>query len=181
MYSDISGKFPILISIGIAIITAVSIHGAAKAHKTAQSLGSDGWELFGYTISGLIMGDYLPVKDNWDSISQNILPYDNETDQYINFNFNKGNNKYYSFYTAGLYSKYLKDNIYTNLDSRTNIGMYFELQAHYVFDKILGKWYINGNPAMLGDPSTDTTARFFEGIVIFIRDFGSSLSELKYY
>jgi hypothetical protein len=59
--------------------------------------------------------------------------------------------------------------------------MYLELQAHYGFDKIFGSWYTNGNPAMLGDTSTDSTARLFEGIARFIYDFGSPLSELNNY
>ncbi|HBG32501.1 MAG TPA: hypothetical protein DDW82_01990 [Acholeplasmataceae bacterium] len=181
MYTDSDGDFPILILIGIVFVTATAVHGAAKAYKTAKSLGSEGWELAGYTTSGLILGDYLPVKDNWDSISADIKPYDNETDQYINFNFNKGNNKYYSIYTAGLFSKYLKENIYSDFECRTNLGMYLELQTHYGFEKIFGNWYTNGNPAMLGDTSTDSTARLFEGIARFIYDFGSLLSELNNY
>lgn len=64
MFTDSDGDFPVLILIGIVIVTAIAVHGAVKAYKTAKSLGSKGWELTGYTASGIILGDYLPVKTN---------------------------------------------------------------------------------------------------------------------
>jgi hypothetical protein len=163
MYIDRDGEFPILILIGIAIVTAAAVYGAAKAFKTAKSPGSEGWELAGYTASGLIAGDYFVVRDNWDSISQNIIPGYNATDDpYINFDFTK--NKYYSIFTAGLYAKYLYSNYY--VEGRTVLGMYIELQVHYVFDKVARPIGItNGNPAWLGAPDLngDWTAWIFEG------------------
>lgn len=164
MYIDRDGNFPILLTlIGLAV-GAYMTYGAVKAHNTSKDLGYSGWELAGYTASGLIAGDYFVVKDNWDSISQGIEPgYFSGKNPYINFNFDQ--NKYYSIFTSGLYARHLKDNYHVN--GRTNLGMYLELQAHYVFDKVGRPFGItNGNPAWLGAPDLngDWTAWIFEVI-----------------
>ena len=161
MFTDSDGDFPVLILIGIVIVTAIAVHGAVKAYKTAKSLGLKGWELTGYTASGIILGDYLPVKNKWEDISKNIDP--GLINGIINFDFTSNNNRYYSIYTASLYSKYLKNNIYYNKNSRTQLGAYIELQGHYL-GYLLGNSH--GNPAFLGDPdwSGDWTAALAEFI-----------------
>ncbi|XMB72168.1 hypothetical protein RJI07_08675 [Mycoplasmatota bacterium WC30] len=162
MYTDSDGDFPLLIFIGVAIITALAVHGAIKSYVTAKGLGSEGWELAGYTVSGLVLGDYLPVKDNWDTISQNI-DSGLTKDGLINFDFTSRGNKYYSIYTAGLYANYLKDNVYFNMQSRTHIGMYIELQGHFLAYRIGNS---HGNPAFIGVPdwNGDWTAAVSENL-----------------
>ncbi|MFA7436414.1 MAG: RHS repeat-associated core domain-containing protein [Bacilli bacterium] len=99
MHVDPEGDFPWLIILGV-IVVSYMLTGAVKAYNSASELGSTDWELAGYTTSGLIMGDYLPVKNNWVQISRDIDPgYQNGI---IDFKFT--NNEYYSIYTARLYS-----------------------------------------------------------------------------
>lgn len=166
MYSDPSGKFPILISLLALGAAAYMTYGAVKAHNTSKDLGYDGWKLAGYTTSGLIAGDYFVVRDNWDTISKDIVPgYDG-----IRINFNFTENKYYTVFTAGLYAKHLKDKYYVK--GRTTLGMYIELQGHFIFDKIARPFGItNGNPAWMGPPDLngDWTAWIAEGIARSIR------------
>ncbi len=174
MFTDPSGEFAILTFIIVSFVITIATHGAMKAYQTAKSLGSEGWELAGYTASGLILGDYLPVKDNWDEISQSIDP--GVINGQINFDFNSEGNVYYSMYTAGLYASYLKENLYSNRSDRTPTGMYIELQFHYGFYKIDAfaggmfnggnPFFGNGNPAYLGVPdwSGDWTAATSEFI-----------------
>jgi RHS repeat-associated protein len=163
MYIDRDGNFPVLISLLAIAVATYMTYGAVKSYNTSKDLGYSGWDLAGYTASGLIAGDYFVVRDNWDSISQNIIPGYNATDDpYINFDFTK--NKYYSIFTAGLYAKHLYSNYY--VEGRTVLGMYIELQVHYVFDKVARPFGItNGNPAWLGAPDLngDWTAWIFEG------------------
>jgi RHS repeat-associated protein len=163
MYIDRDGNFPVLISLLAIAVATYMTYGAVKSYNTSKDLGYSGWDLAGYTASGLIAGDYFVVRDNWDSISQNIIPGYNATDDpYINFDFTK--NKYYSIFTAGLYAKHLHSNYY--VEGRTVLGMHIELQAHYVFDKVARPFGItNGNPAWLGAPDLngDWTAWIFEG------------------
>jgi hypothetical protein len=154
MLADYEGYFPWLILLGIVVISCM-VTGAIKAHNTASELGSTGWELAGYTASGLIFSDYLPIKNNWNTIYQNIKP--GYKDGIIDFNFTE--NRYYSIYTAGLYSDYLYENC--PVEGRTKTGMYIELQVHYVAYKV---GIENGNPAMLGVPdfNGDWTAAISE-------------------
>jgi hypothetical protein len=178
MYLDPSGEFAIIPMIIGVLILASSIQGAIKAYQTAKSLGSTGWGLCGYTISGLVVGDYLPVKDNWDSISQTIEP--NTELGNINFDFDVAGNKYYSSYTAGLYAAFLKNGVYATRNDRTEAGMYIELQFHYFFyriDSLAGNIFNNGsmifgngNPALLGvsDWNGDWTAALSEFIAELI-------------
>ena len=147
MYSDITGEFPVLISLIAVAVGTYMTYGAIKAHNTSKGLGYSGWELAGYTASGLVAGDYYVVKDNWDSISKNIVDGYIESDNpYIDFDFTK--NKHYSVFTASLYAKYLNKNFY--VESRTTLGMYIELQAHYLAYNI---GVSNGNPAWMGPPA----------------------------
>ena len=160
MYYDPSGRLPITaIVVGAALTLAYMIKGASQAYNTSTELGITGWKRIGYTLSGIFVGDYLVVKDNWDEISKEI-----EIEDY-NFDFKQ--NQYYIFWTAGLYAKHLKENEYENEESRTELGLYLELQAHYLA-------YLVGNEhgkdgAYMGPTSSDDTARFFENIAKIIR------------
>ncbi|MDX9808307.1 MAG: RHS repeat-associated core domain-containing protein, partial [Acholeplasma sp.] len=164
MNIDSDGNSPVLISLIAVAVVIYMTYGAVKSYNTSKDLGYSGWNLVGYTALGLIAGDYFVVKDNWNSISGNIISgYDATNEPYINFDFTK--NKYYSIFTASLYAKHLRDNY--NVSGRTTLGMYIELQAHYVFDKVAKPFGItNGNPAWLGTPSLkgDWTAWIAEGI-----------------
>ena len=110
--------------IRVKVISDYFKEGSKRAYYASLSLGLGEEETFGYTMSGLIFGDYFVVKDNWETISSSINIDNN------NFKFQQ--NHYYSFWTAGLYAKHLKDNYYYNDKSRTELGIYIELQAHYV-------------------------------------------------
>ena len=166
MYLDSTGNFPILMTLFALGVAAYMTYGAVKAHNTSKDLGYEGWELAGYIALGLIAGDYFVVKDNWDTISKDIIPgYDG-----IRINFNFTENKYYSIFTAGLYAKHLNDNYY--VAGRTVLGMYVELQGHYAFDKVAKPFGItNGNPAWMGSPDLngDWTAWIAENIARSIR------------
>ncbi len=162
MYTDSDGEFAIFIFLIVTIVTAIAVHGAMKAYETAKELGSEGWELAGYTASGIILGDYLPVKDNWDTIEFTIDSGLTDEGQ-INFNFTQNGNNYYSFYTSGLYANYLKNNVYSSRPDRTKIGMYIELQGHYLAYQFGNS---HGNPAYLGVPAWngDWTAELAESL-----------------
>ena len=154
------GVLSVVAKVVLAVVAASAVIGAVEAYKTASELGSTGWELAGYTASGVILGDYLPVKDNWDTISEGIVTGYNGT--VIDFKFTE--NKYYNIYTAGLYADYLNTNC--PVEGRTELGLFIELQAHYVAYKVGIK---NGNPAMLGVPNSDNTALIAENIALIAR------------
>ncbi len=133
--------------------------GAKRAWNTSTSLGITGWERVYYTVTGLYVGDYLVVKDNWDIVSQTI-----EMD---GDNFSFQDNPYYSFWTASLFAKYLKENYYANEESRTTLGLYLELQFHYVLYLIGNEHGTDG--AYMGPTSEDSNASFFERIANLLR------------
>ncbi|MGD9909854.1 MAG: RHS repeat-associated core domain-containing protein [Candidatus Izemoplasmatales bacterium] len=165
MYTDSDGEFAIFVFLIVTIMTTLAVHGAMKAYETAKDLGSEGWELAGYTASGIILGDYLPVKDNWDEISSTIIPNPDPNIDMIDFYFDLEGNSFYSCYTAGLYANYLKNTYYSNNSRRTELGMYIELQGHYIaYD--LGLFPDHSNPAALGVPvwGSDPTAFIAESL-----------------
>ncbi len=162
MNIDPSGYFATLFLTVVfgALVTYMS-SGATRAWHTSTSLGITGWERAYYTVAGLFVGDYLVVKDNWDIVSQTI----NMDEKNYNFEFQK--NPYYSFWTAGLFANFLEENYYTNEYSRTTLGLYLELQLHYIL-------YLFGNEhgtdgASMGPISEDSNAIFFEFIAILLR------------
>jgi len=55
---------------------------------------------------------------------------------------------------------------YSDRDDRTKLGIYIELQAHYIYFKLFEKNSENprGNPAYIGNPEYDSTAMLFEAI-----------------
>lgn len=172
MYADPSGRFLLttlwLLIIAGAVMYAVS--GATQAYESAKSLGYEGGELFGYTLSGLLVGDYLVVKDNWDTISKDII--------FEDYNFDFSENPYYSFWTAGLYAKELMRK-YTPDMKRTTIGIYLELQTHYIF-------YLFGNShatdgAYMGAAkwNADRNAIFFELVASIFSIFSIRLKDLQ--
>ena len=159
MYFDPSGRFVVILSVCVAFTLAYMIEGASQAYNTSTELGITGWKRVGYTAAGLFLGDYPVVKDNWEEVSKSI--------EMTGYNFDFEQNKYYSFWTAGLYAKHLKENEYENEESRTELGLYLELQAHYLA-------YLIGNEhgkdgAFMGPTSSDKTARFFENLAKIIR------------
>ena len=174
MYVDPTGHFVLL----TLAMVAISVYGATKAYDTATDLGYSGTDLAGYTLSGLAVGDYLVVKDNWETISQTIEEgYDSKSKA---FNFSFTENPYYSMYTASLFTEHLcreNEAMGNPVKGRTKLGIYIELQAHYVAYKI---GIPNGNPAWLGEPSWsgDWTAALCEtaaSILSFIGTFIGSL------
>ena len=172
MYVDPTGHFVLL----TLAMVAISVYGATKAYDTATDLGYSGTDLAGYTLSGLAVGDYLVVKDNWETISQTIDEgYNSKA-----FDFSFTDNPYYSMYTASLFTEHLcreNEAMGNPVKGRTKLGIYIELQAHYVAYKI---GIPNGNPAWLGEPiwSGDWTAALCEtaaSILSFIGTFIGSL------
>ena len=127
MNVDPTGKSLISLLIISTAVGAYVGHGASTSVETCDSLGITGWKRFGYAISGIFIGNYLVVKNNWDTIASTIA-MSSENDR--NFKFQE--NQYYNFYTAGLYAKYLKKTFYENESSRTTVGLYIELQLHYM-------------------------------------------------
>ncbi len=149
-YYDPSGYFPITTFIIGAIIESIvgfSISGAEQAWETSTSLGITGWERFGYTISGIFVGNYLVAKNNWDSIKETI-----NMDGKYNFKFQ--DNPYYNFWTASLFAKFLKNEYYDNVESRTASGLYLELQFHYLLYLFGNNHGTNG--AYMGPTSSDS-------------------------
>ena len=98
MYVDPTGHFVLL----TLAMVAISVYGATKAYNTATDLGYSGTDLAGYTLSGLAVGDYLVVKDNWETISQTIEEGYDSNSKAFNFSFTE--NPYYSMYTASLFT-----------------------------------------------------------------------------
>ena len=153
MYVDPSGTFNWKFwewdwrKIGLAALGLPGL-GAFRAYNSAKSLGEDGWSLFGYTLSGMFLGDYLPVLAHWDEISANIEEgyAVGEDGGYFNFDFTQ--NPYFSPWTAVLYAKYLYAQ--NKVEGRSQFGIYIELQGHYLF-YLLGNSH--GNPAWLGKPN----------------------------
>ena len=128
--------------------------GAKVAYDTSTKLGITGWDNFGYTLSGLLFGDFWVSLDNWDTISETI--------DINNFNFKFDKNPYYSFWNAPLYAIHLKSNEYKDVKSRTTLGLYLELQAHYLF-YLLGNEHATDG-CYMGPTDEDPTGMLFEAI-----------------
>ena len=125
-YADPSGHSVILaMLIGVGIDAIVGA-GVGQASNTSDKLGIAGWKKFWYSVSGIFVGDFLVSLNNWGKISQTIM-----MEGKYNFKFDQ--NPFYSFWNAPLYAMYLKNNQYKDEDSRTTLGLYLELQAHYLF------------------------------------------------
>lgn len=119
----------IVVVVAMAVIEiTVRIQGAVSAAKTCDGLGIDGLEKIGYIFTGLFVGNYCVVRDNWNEISQTIT-----MDGYNETNFKFEKHKYYNFLTAHLYADYIYNNYYSNKPeyNRTELGIYIELQVHY--------------------------------------------------
>ena len=112
-----------LLAIGLGTISGYFSFGAYSAYGSAKSLGYSGWALFGYTLTGLVVGNYFVVTTNWDAVSDTI-----KMDGY-KFRFEE--NPYFNLWTAYLYAKYIKQRYYQDEPSRTTLGLYIELVAHY--------------------------------------------------
>jgi len=139
-----------LIGAGIGAIVGA---GVRQASATANDLGINGWEKFWYSVSGIFVGDFLVSLNNWGKISQTIM-----MDGKYNFKFDQ--NPFYSLWNAPLYAIYLKNNQYKNEDSRTTLGLYLELQAHYLFYLIGNDHALDG--AYMGPTDVDSTGKLFE-------------------
>ena len=64
--------------------------GANRAYETSKALDKNGWETFGWTVSGIFAGDYFVVKNNWSEVEKTI----NMDGQY---NFKFQNNRQQKF------------------------------------------------------------------------------------
>ena len=133
--------------------------GAKAAYDTSTKLGITGRDKFGYTLSGLLFGDFLVSLNNWDTISETI--------DINNFNFKFDKNPYYSFWNAPLYAIHLKSNEYKDVKSRTTLGLYLELQAHYLF-YLLGNEHATDGCHM-GPTDEDPTGAAFEILASVLR------------
>ena len=158
MYYDPSGHFPWLIV--IAVITGVSAINYNKSKEYSEELELTGSEKFWNIVGGILFGSNFVIINNWDKVSDTIV-----MDGY-NFDFEK--NPYYNFFTAWYYAKYLKQNDYSDEPTRTTLGLYIELQAHYIF-MLLGNSH-GEDGAYMGpaDASGDITADFCESVASFI-------------
>ena len=47
--------------------------GAKQANNTSDNLNITGLEKFGYSLTGLFIGDFLVSLNNWGKISQIIM------------------------------------------------------------------------------------------------------------
>ena len=128
MYCDPSGHSVILAMLIGAGIGAIVGAGVGQASNTSDKLGIAGWKKFWYSVSGIFVGDFLVSLENWCTIRKTIM-----MDPDNNYNFKFEQNPFYSFWNAPLYAMYLKNNQYKDEDSRTTLGLYLELQAHYLF------------------------------------------------
>jgi len=129
--------------------------GFITAYDRCTSFGITGWKRIGYSLLGMLYGD-LPVS--LANIPLLFSPIKMETDTRFKFQDNPN----YSFWNAGLYAYFLKNTYYKEEDSRTILGLYIELQAHYLF-------YLAGNShamdgADMGPTSEDDTAMLSEWI-----------------
>ena len=139
-----------LIGVGIGAIVGA---GVGQASNKSDKLGIAGWKKFWYSVYGIIVGDFLVSLNNWGKISQTII-----MDGKYNFKFDQ--NPFYSFWNAPLYAMYLKNNQYKDEDSRTTLGLYLELQAHYLFYLIGNDHALDG--ADMGPTDVDSTGKLFE-------------------
>ncbi len=140
--------------------------GANRAYESSKALNKGDWETFGWTISGIFVGNYGVVAANWDEVSETI-----EMDPNQKYNFKFENNNFYSFWTSGLYASYLKENYYSNENSRTSLGLNLELLVHYILYAFGNEHGTNGanmGPANLND---DPNAILFELIPFILRFF----------
>ena len=127
---------------------------------TSNDLGINVWEKFWYSVSGIFVGDFLVSLNNWGKISQTI-----KMDGKYNFKFDQ--NPFYSFWNAPLYAIHLKNNQYKDEDSRTTLGLYLELQAHYLFYLIGNEHALDG--AYMGPTDEDPTGKLFELLASAVR------------
>ena len=130
--------------------------GAKAAYDTSTKLGITGRDKFGYTLSGLLFGDFLVSLNNWDTISETVVV----DEKNLSFYFQE--NPYYSFWNAPLYAIHLKSNEYKDVKSRTTLGLYLELQAHYLF-YLLGNEHATDG-CYMGPTDEDPTGMLFEAI-----------------
>ena len=132
--------------------------GAKQANNTSDNLNITGLEKFGYSLTGLFIGDFLVSLNNWDEISETIT-----MDSENKYNFKFEQNPFYSLWNAPLYAIYLKNHQYKDEDSRTTMGLYLELQAHYLFYLIGNEHGKNG--AHMGPTKEDPTGNLIESFV----------------
>ena len=127
--------------------------GAKQSNNTSDNLNITGLEKFGYSLTGLFIGDFLVSLNNWGKISKIIM-----MDGKYNFKFDQ--NPFYSLWNAPLYAIYLKNIQYKDEDSRTTLGLYLELQVHYLFYLIGNDHALDG--AYMGPTDVDSTGKLFE-------------------
>ena len=159
-YYDPSGHSATIIGLIIGTIIGA---GVRQASNTSDKLGISGWKKFWYSVSGLFVGDFLVSLDNWCTIRKTIMM--NPKKEY-NFKFDQ--NPFYSFWNAPLYAIYLKNHQYKDEDSRTTLGLYLELQAHYLFYLVGNSHATNG--ADMGPTDIDDTGKLFEAIASGIKN-----------
>ena len=99
--------------------------------------------------------------NNWGKISQTIM-MDGK------YNFKIDQNPFYSLWNASLYAIHLKNNQYKDEDSRTTLGLYLELQAHYLFYLIGNEHALDG--AYMGPTDGDSTGKLFELLASAVRN-----------
>ena len=131
-----------------------------RLSATSNDLGINGWEKFWYSVSGIFVGDFLVSLDNWCTIRKTII-----MDGKYNFKFDQ--NPFYSLWNAPLYAIHLKNNQYKDEDSRTTLGLYLELQAHYLFYLIGNDHATDG--AYMGPTDVDSTGKLSEAIASGIK------------
>jgi len=72
MYVDSSGNLalPVWLEFLISTVspTGSLFVGANKAYESAKTLNKSGWEMFLWTLSGLIIGNFGVVAANWDDV-----------------------------------------------------------------------------------------------------------------
>ena len=132
MYSDPNGCMPDWLKWVLGIAggpVGFALVGAEEACSSSIKLGKNGWETFGWTVSGVFVGNAGVVATNWDEVlSQSNYGYMQNKD-FCNFYFDE--NTHYSLWTSLLFSTYMKSSFYSNDSSRSVAGIDFELLIHY--------------------------------------------------
>ncbi len=147
---DLSGNFCLAVFrlMAVAAMTKSGImfivdgvNGTISATKACDDFEIEGIDKIGYTLTGFFVGNYCVVEDNWATISRDIKMEENDKTKFM-----LQDNEYYNFYTAHLYANHIYNNYYANRPelNRTKLGIYIELQAHYIFYLFGNSHAVNG-------------------------------------
>ena len=118
----------------------------------------------------------VEVKTSMFDLVHKIFSFDPSSVNFGEKNFRFDENPQYNFFNARSYAKYIKENYYSNDDTRSVRGLYYELQLHYILYLIGNEHGTDGADMRSADWDEDWNAVIFE----FMANFASKLEKSIY-